>query len=454
MKRSEWKRRKRCEEIVTQKSMKTIVSPGIYTYGSMVIGGILKSAGYDVTLTKRLDVKPDTDTVFVSLYSTLQLMDEKIKRFFNLLAGKRVIVGGPVSAYPEIVLGELSNVSAVVIGEGEETVLDLAENDISEETPGIAFIEDEDLIVTERRARPRDLSRPLPLIPSDISEQQIRGANVYIETHRGCLGSCDFCQVPEFFGREIRSRRQEEILDEVRAFKDAGVERIAVSGGTGSLYGYRKKLSHSFVDLLQEISEIIGEKNLSVPDMRVDYLNSEVLEAIRTYTIGWIFLGIESGSDNVLKEMHKGTTAEKAMNAIENARSHGVHVAGSFIVGHPAEREEDYNLTRRFIEDAMLEDVFVSIAEPIPSTSLAKEIAEIAEEENPSFKPHTGEYAPLKLRESEARCFDLMLTAETSKPVPRIITNQQYDELLKTARTQGDEIRRITQLIKKYTPTD
>jgi len=85
--------------------MKTIVSPGIYTYGSMVIGGILKSAGYDVTLTKRLDVKPDTDTVFVSLYSTLQLMDEKIKKFFNLLAGKRVIVGGPVSAYPEIVLG-------------------------------------------------------------------------------------------------------------------------------------------------------------------------------------------------------------------------------------------------------------------------------------------------------------------------------------------------------------
>ena len=434
--------------------MITIVSPGIYTYGSMVVGGILEDSGYDVMLTNRLDAKTETDIVFVSLYSTLQLMDASIKKFFSLLAGKRVIVGGPVSAYPEIVFGELSDISAVVIGEGEETVLDLTENDIDEDIQGIAFIGDENLVVTEPRPHPYGLTHPLPLIPKDISQQRIRGANVYIETHRGCIGNCDFCQVPEFFGKKIRSRNSEEILDEVKAFKNAGVERIAVSGGTGSLYGYKNRLSHSFVELLKEISEIIGSKNLSVPDMRVDYLNNEVLEAIRKYTIGWIFLGIESGSNNVLKQMHKGASAEKAIDAIEEARSHGVHVAGSFIVGHPAEEEEDYNFTREFIEDAMLEDVFISVVEPIPSTSLAKQIAKITEEENPSFKPHTGEYTPLKLTESEARCFDLMLTAEISKPVPRIITSQKYDELLKIARMQGGDIRRVTQLIKKYTQSE
>ena len=117
--------------------MITIVSPEIYTYGSMVIGGILRDAGYNVVLTKELHA--DTDTVFVSLHSTLQLIDNNIKKFFGMLRRKMVFVGGPVSAYPRIILGELSNVSCVVVGEGEEIVLDLLERGVSEDVSGIAF---------------------------------------------------------------------------------------------------------------------------------------------------------------------------------------------------------------------------------------------------------------------------------------------------------------------------
>lgn len=429
----------------------TVVSPEIYTYGAMLIGGILQDAGYRVILNRQLGA--DTDTVFVSLYSTLQLIDAGVKKFFESLQGKQVFLGGPVSAYPDIVLRELSNITAVVVGEGEETVLELLENNSLDTVAGIAFMDDDNTVVrTPPRPPLENLSRPLPLIPPDISTQNVRGANVYIETHRGCLGNCDFCQVPGFFGKRIRSRSREEILEEVQAFKNAGVQRIAVSGGTGSLYGYSKhEISHDFVELLEDISGIMGRRGLSVPDMRVDYISDEVLDAIRRYTIGWVFFGIESGSNRILQHMHKGVSAEKAMDAIEYARSQGVHVAGSFIVGHPFETEEDYTLTREFVEEAMLEDVFVSIVEPIPSTSLARLIAELPEEDNPSFKPHTGEYAALKFSESEARCLDLMLTAETSRPVPRIVSNKQYDEFCSIVRGQGEEVRAVTRLIWKYT---
>ncbi|HIE31941.1 MAG TPA: B12-binding domain-containing radical SAM protein, partial [Methanosarcinales archaeon] len=106
----------------------TIISPEIYTYGSMVIGGVLRDAGFDVKLTRRLNA--DTDTILLSLYSTLHLLDDRIRDFVSQ-SDKTIYVGGPVSAYPEIVLGEL-DVDAVIIGEGEESTVELLNSGISE----------------------------------------------------------------------------------------------------------------------------------------------------------------------------------------------------------------------------------------------------------------------------------------------------------------------------------
>jgi len=83
----------------------TIVSPELYTYGSMVIGGVLVDAGFDVTLTKNTDVSADTDIILLSLYSTLHLLDSRIRNFAEQ-SSKPIYVGGPVSAYPDIILGE------------------------------------------------------------------------------------------------------------------------------------------------------------------------------------------------------------------------------------------------------------------------------------------------------------------------------------------------------------
>jgi len=163
-----------------------IVSPDLYTYGSMLIGGVLKSAGFDVTLTKNPDdvAKTDADVVLLSLYSTLHLLDERIKNFASAFRsgsaarGDRAIyVGGPISAYPDIVLGEL-DVDAVIVGEGEESTVELLNNGISENISGIAFRNDGEVVVTE--PKPARIERPMPLIPDDIGSQSIMGANTYI----------------------------------------------------------------------------------------------------------------------------------------------------------------------------------------------------------------------------------------------------------------------------------
>ena len=421
-----------------------IVSPGTYTYGSLVLGGVLRDRGHDIKITRKLESRGES--VLLSLFSTLQLLDPKIRDF--VAERGNVCVGGPVSLCPEMVLGEL-NPKAVVSGEGEDIVAPLVENG-PEGLAGVAYRHQGEII----KSPPEpvgSLDHILPLIPDDLGQQNVRGANVYIETHRGCLGSCTFCQVPRFFGRSIRSRSIENIVDEVKEMKRLGVKRVAISGGTGSLFGYRNKINReAFVEMIRSLSQILGKRNLSVPDMRVDLVDETVLEAVRDYTIGWVFFGLESGSDRILRAMRKGVTVEDNLRAVELAKSLGVKVGGSFIVGYPGETREDFEETMSFVEDSMLDDVFVSIAEPIPGTPLARLALDVPENELALYQEHDGDFKALRLSEAEARCFELMLQGEGCKPVPRAITNDLYNTYLGEAKGQGRDLQRVMQLLRKY----
>ena len=233
--------------------------------------------------------------------------------------------------------------------------------------------------------------------------------------------------------------------------KRQGVSRVAVSGGTGSLFGYGKQINReAFVEMLRALSGILGKRNLSVPDMRVDLVDEAVLEAVRDYTIGWVFFGLESGSNAMLKAMKKGVTREDNLRAVELARRVGVKVGGSFIVGYPGESREDYMESMSFLEQAMLDDVFVSIAEPIPGTPLARRALDSPEKELALYQEHDGDYRALRLSEAEARCFELMLQGEGCKPVPRAMTNELYNTYLAEAKGQGKDLKRVMQLLRKY----
>ena len=428
-----------------------VISPGIYTYGAMLIGGIIRDAGYPVTISRRLDARPG-ETVFLSLFSTSHLLDPEVRSFVAHLreSGGICHVGGPVSSAPEMVIGEL-HPDSVVVGEGELALLPLLQDGPSPDVPGVAY-DDGEQIVRTPLSPPPSLDRPPLLVPDDIAEQDIRGANIYIETHRGCIGTCTFCQVPRFFGHEIRSRSLEDVLREVRALKEKGVTRISISGGTGSLYRSHDGTMDpdAYTELLRSIAGVMGPKNLSAPDIRADCLSPEVLDAIRRYTIGWVFFGIESGSDRVLRLMGKGITVRVMEEGVQACREAGLKVAGSFIVGHPMEEEEDYRATKEFIASQGLDDVFVSIAEPIPGTPLARQVLDAGEERNPTFVSDAGEYRPFGLTVSESRCFDLLLHADLFKPQLKAAVTTTFDAYLAEARGQGETIRAVTRLLARY----
>ena len=431
----------------------TVLTPEFYNYGAMLIAGILKDAGYRVTIQKGFEKQIDADVVVISLYSTVHLLKykeeiEKIKSF--------KIVGGPVSTIPELIFKYLS-VDVVVIGEGETNTLKILEKfDNNEgqfnqldEIEGIAFKNGNEIIKTNKLTH-SSMIRPLPLIPEDISSENIRGANVYIETHRGCPGNCGFCQVPCFFGRKIRSRPLDDIMTEVKEFLKKGAKKIAISGGTGSLYGSKKFNTinnNAFTELLREISSLTGPKNLTIPDIRIDMINDDTLDAIKKYTNGWIFFGIESGSDRILRKMKKGITVVDVKNAVEAARRHGLKIAGSFIVGYPGENEGDFEDTIELVDDLILDDYFVSIAEPLPGTSLADDINKTHLSENPMFLK-SKEYKEYDLSIAESRCLNLMIESYLFRTNPVPMTNRLFKTLVEETKLQGDHIRTVTEMIK------
>ncbi|MCZ3366173.1 MULTISPECIES: methyl-coenzyme M reductase glutamine C-methyltransferase [Methanobacterium] len=435
------------------KSIKiTVLTPEFYNYGAMLIAGVLKDAGYNVNIQKGFEGIIDADVVLISLHSTIHLLKyreeiEKIKSF--------KIVGGPVSNSPELVFKYLS-VDAVIIGEGEGSTLKILENleadnheaDQLNKIEGIAFKKGNKIIKTKKTTS-SPMIRPLPLIPEDISSENIRGANVYIETHRGCPGNCGFCQVPCFFGRDVRSRTLDDIIIEVKEFLKKGAKRIAISGGTGSLYGSKKfKITdeYAFTELLKEISSLTGPQNLTIPDIRIDMMNDEILEAVKNYTNGWIFFGIESGSDRMLRKMKKGIKVDDIKDAIEAARKHNIKIAGSFIVGYPGESEDDFEATVELADELMLDDYFVSIAEPIPGTPLAEDIIKTPLNENLLFIK-SDKYKNYELSIAEERCLNLMLDSYVFRSIPVAMTDNLFKTLLEETKSQGNHIRTVTEMI-------
>ncbi|BDZ66840.1 B12-binding domain-containing radical SAM protein [Methanobacterium ferruginis] len=280
----------------------TVLTPEFYSYGALLIAGMVQKKGYTVKLQKGFDEEIDADIVLVSLQSTIHLLKYQ-QELEGIDAFK--VVGGPVTLSPDLILNCLP-VDLVVVGEGENTIYNilrvfenkfpLANTNLQgsdfKHLEGVAFKEDGKIII-KGKGSPASLDNHLSLVPTDISSENIRGANVYLETHRGCPGNCGFCGVPCFFGRDVRSRPLEDILSEVKHFLSKGAQKIAISGGTGSLYGSNKFKNvdeEAFVELLREISSLTGPKNLTIPDVRVDLISDDILEAIHKYTNGWVFL--------------------------------------------------------------------------------------------------------------------------------------------------------------------
>ena len=215
---------------------------------------------------------------------------------------------------------------------------------------------------------------------STIRDQQLapRQATAFVSIMQGCNMHCTFCIVPQTRGAE-RSRSIDEIVNEVRGLVWRGVKEITLLGQIVNLYGRhefpRIDNKSPFVQLLEAVNEVDGLERLRFTSPHPIGFRDDLIDAISRLPklAEHVHLPLQSGSNKILKAMHRAYTAEKYVDLVQRIRQarYGIAITTDIIVGFPGETENDYQQTRDLAEQIQFDNAFVFRYSPRRGTSAA-----------------------------------------------------------------------------------
>lgn len=217
-----------------------------------------------------------------------------------------------------------------------------------------------------------------------------RQATAFVSIMQGCNMHCTFCIVPSTRGAE-RSRKIEEIVAEVRGLVEQGVKEVTLLGQIVNLFGRhdmeKRDGKSPFVQLLEAVHAVEGLARLRFTSPHPIGFRSDLVNAFAELPklMPHVHLPMQSGSDRMLKAMHRAYTAEKYFGIIEQLRAARPDVAltTDLIVGFPGETEEDYLATRALAEQIGFDNAFVfrySQRRDTPAAVMADQVEESVKE--------------------------------------------------------------------------
>jgi radical SAM superfamily enzyme YgiQ (UPF0313 family) len=297
-----------------------------------------------------------------------------VKAAKEVCPGSFTVLGGSHPSFqPTETLKECPYLDAVCVGEGEETIVELAEalkgNKCLSDVKGIAYKSKGNVMKNPPRPFIENLdSLPFPawhLLP--MGNYTLFGKKTVIchmMSSRGCPFQCIFCSSSLFFGKKYRARTAKNVVDEMECLiSKYNPESIEFSDDEFTLNGKR----------VEDICSEIKRRGLDVwwaCSSRVDTISTSLLKKMRAAGCFLIYFGIESGSQRILNYIKKGISIEQVRKAVRWTREAGIKTLGSFIIGFPDETKEEIEKTVRFSKELKLDYAQFSIATPYPGTEL------------------------------------------------------------------------------------
>ena len=204
--------------------------------------------------------------------------------------------------------------------------------------------------------------------PGSIAEgiPQVRDSKLkaWVSIMYGCNNFCTYCIVPYVRGRE-RSRRPEEILEEVKGLIAAGYKDITLLGQNVNSYGKDLGLGVDFADLMAEIAQLPGEFWLRFMTSHPKDASFKLIDTIAAQPkiCKHLHLPVQCGSDRLLVQMNRHYTVEHYLELIEYARKKipGITFSSDIIVGFPGETEEDFQKTLELVQKVGYMQLFTFI---------------------------------------------------------------------------------------------
>ncbi len=223
---------------------------------------------------------------------------------------------------------------------------------------------------------------------STIRDQQLAPsqATAFVSIMQGCNMHCTFCIVPQTRGAE-RSRSIDEIVNEVRDLVSRGVKEITLLGQIVNLYGRHEfpKIDNRspFAQLLEAVHTVDGLERLRFTSPHPIGFRDDLIDAISRLPklAEHVHLPLQSGSNKILKAMHRAYTAEKYVDLVRRIRRarYGIAITTDIIVGFPGETEDDYQQTRDLVEQIQFDNAFVFRYSPRRGTRAANRPDQIDE---------------------------------------------------------------------------
>jgi tRNA-2-methylthio-N6-dimethylallyladenosine synthase len=219
----------------------------------------------------------------------------------------------------------------------------------------------------------------LQAMPSSLPVKRELPHSAWITIQVGCNNTCTFCIVPSVRGPEI-SRRPGDILDEVRRLVDDGVVEFTLLGQNVDTYGRDLALDGKrrpiFADLLRQVGAIDGVERIRFTSPHPnDFREDVALAMAETEAVcPQLHFPLQSGSDRVLRRMHRGYTASKYRDRLAMAREiiPDLAVSTDIIVGFPGETDDDFDETLQLVSEAQFDSAFMFIFSPRPGTAAAE----------------------------------------------------------------------------------
>jgi anaerobic magnesium-protoporphyrin IX monomethyl ester cyclase len=354
--------------------------------GLAYVAAVLKQAGHQV---KMIDLNVESkdyqtlpysnfDLVGISVDTTRYPMALKIAEAVK--KHKRMVVaGGQHVTFFDSETLSTGLFDFVVRGEGEYTMRDLVEHieegNSFQEVKGISFLSDGELIRTPSRPLIQDLdSLPYPareLLPLQSYTITLKGRFMTPAlTSRGCPFNCDFCSASQFFGRKWRTRSIQNVMEEIELlYEEYGYNAIAFFDDHFTLNQNR----------MVEFCEKILKNNWDLywwAFSRVDSVvkDEELVKLMARAGLKQVFIGFESGNQEVLDGYGKDLSVDNAFKAMEILNKYKISVWASFVIGALNETKKMIKQTIKFANRLNPQYIQFGILTPYPGTALFEKV--------------------------------------------------------------------------------
>jgi radical SAM superfamily enzyme YgiQ (UPF0313 family) len=363
--------------------------------GVMYIASVLREAGHHVSIYESgfewsnldrfrralLDYRPDVVGLSAITFEA-QILEAMAATARTTLPGVPIIVGGPhPTAYPTR-CAEDPNIDFVVLGEGEETAVELV-NALTRggkdprTVPGVLSRgEDGQLVRGPERELIEDVDAiPFPawdLIDVPFYEKYSSMAHVgrrpymLLFTSRGCPYRCTYCH--EVQGKSFRARSPENVLREIREIHSRyGIRDFEI---VDDIFNFDR---HRLREILQRIIASPTSFHLHFPNgLRTDLLDEEQLRLLYQAGTQHLSIAVESVSPRLQRLTKKFLRLHRVYKNIELAERIGMFTCGLFMLGLPTETYEEARATVDFAVQSRLHQAFFSIATPFEGTEMAE----------------------------------------------------------------------------------